>query len=65
MYINIHNIIDSEISLVQKLVNSDRISYAVSLELNIKDSARESIVFFVDDLNVLKNIFKLPPVTKV
>lgn len=65
MYISIHNIIDSEISLVQKLVNSDRISYAVSLELNIKDSARESIVFFVDDLNVLKNIFKLPPVTKV
>lgn len=65
MYISIHNIIDSEISSVQKLVNSDRISYAVSLELNIKDSARESIVFFVDDLNVLKNIFKLPPVTKV
>ena len=58
MYISIHNIIDSEISSVQKLVNSDRISYAVSLELNIKDSARESIVFFVDDLNVLKNIFK-------
>ena len=65
MYISIHNIIDSEISSVQKLVNSDRISYAVGLELNIKDSARESIVFFVDDLNVLKNIFKLPPVTKV